>query len=89
MEWISVKDRLPDTDGEYLCVCYFKLCKSQLYKICYFAKDLYEVDEIYFKDEKGKSGFYAYDGEWGYYECRDVTHWMPLPELPKENDYAE
>jgi hypothetical protein len=82
-EWVSVNDRLPDKDGEYLCVIYFKLCKSQLYKICYFAKDLYEVDELYFKDERGKSGFYAYDGEWGYYECSDVTHWMPLPELPK------
>ena len=83
MEWISVNDRLPDTDGKYLCVCNFKLCKSQLYSLCYFAKDLSKVDKYAFKVEKGKSGFYEDDREWGYHECRDVTHWMPLPELPK------
>ena len=25
-----------------------------------------------------------FDSEWGYTEIYNVTHWMPLPELPKE-----
>jgi hypothetical protein len=49
-----------------------------------FAKDLHKVDEFDFKEEKGKSGFYMYDSEWGYSHFRNVTHWMPLPEPPKK-----
>ncbi len=83
MEWISVKDRLPEKDGEYLCIDYFKLFKEQFHRVCYFANDLYEVDELVFADEKGKSGFYKDDRECGYYTLSSITHWMPLPELPK------
>ena len=53
MEWISVKDRLPDTDGEYLCTW------------------------------NGYIGVLIYDREQGYFHHNKVTHWMPLPELPK------
>ena len=29
-------------------------------------------------------GFHFYDSEWGDVTLRDVNHWMPLPEPPKE-----
>lgn len=63
MDWISVKDRMPEDDATYL---------------------------VY-----GRNGYgivfavYYGDGEW--LTCDDltnitrfVTHWMPLPEPPKE-----
>ena len=77
MEWISVNDRLPDTDGYYLCVWY------NFIEVFEFTKDLYKVDKYVFPDFKGKSGFYSCDREWGYIYEDGVTHWMPLPELPK------
>lgn len=30
-------------------------------------------------------GFHFYDSEWGDVTVDDVTHWMPLPEPPKED----
>ena len=77
MEWISVKDRLPETDGYYLCVW------DEIIDIFEFAKDLYKVDKYVFFDKKGQSGFYSCDRDWGLIFEDDVTHWMPLPELPK------
>ena len=77
VKWISVKDRLPDTDGYYLCVW------NETIDVFEFAKNLYKVDKYSFTNKKGKSGFYECDREWGFIEHEDVTHWMPLPELPK------
>lgn len=31
-------------------------------------------------------GFHFYDSEWGDVTVDNVTHWMPLPEPPKEKD---
>jgi hypothetical protein len=82
-EWISVKDRLPEKDGKYLCIRHRKNGIRQFIEVYSFAKNLYKVDEYDFGNHKGKSGFYSYDSEWGYLHQTDVTHWMPLPELPK------
>ncbi len=91
-QWISVKDRLPETNGKYLCADYSKTFEKYFIRVMSFAKDLYKVDEFDFLKEKGKSGFYGCDNEWGYYKCNGVSHWMPLPEPPKkegaENDRA-
>ena len=84
-EWISVKDRLPDSDGRYLvCRSITKSIKS--IGVSKFTKNPYHVDKYDFSEYKGckKPIFYEYDSEWGYCELDDVTHWMPLPELPKE-----
>ena len=93
VEWISVKDRLPETNGKYLCANYSKTLNRYFIEVLSFAKDLHKVDEFDFKEEKGKSGFYMYDSEWGYSHFRNVTHWMPLPEPPKEiegiRDYVD
>ena len=79
-EWISVKDKLPKTNGKYLCVC--DNCGTSFIIIVNFATNLFKVDEYDFAGKR-RRGWYGYDGEWGYYESDDITHWMPLPELPK------
>lgn len=76
--WISVKDRLPEKRGFYLVYCYM-----HSNKVVGFAPVLEDVDMFDFAGVK-ESGWYEYDGETGYYEFMGVTHWMPLPEPPKE-----
>lgn len=61
-QWISVKDRLPEKDGRYLCVWQGKA-----------------VDTIMFLN-----GHFRVYGE---IHDRLVTHWIPLPETPKEVPY--
>lgn len=77
-EWISVKDRLPDKNGRYLC------CRenSKFISIYSFAKNLRKVDKFDFA-EKNRKGWYDYDRDWGHYEVGSVAYWLPLPELPK------
>lgn len=65
MEWISVKDRLPEDDQE--CLVAFKCCED-------FAFDL----STYFASDES----FIYWNDFGL--RRDITHWMPLPEPPKD-----
>jgi hypothetical protein len=67
-EWISVEERLPDKWGKYLA-----------YRKCHFAP---HVDIIRY--DTNRSVWYFFDSEWGDCEVNDITHWMPLPEAPKE-----
>ena len=72
MGWISVKDRLPEN----------------LEKVLF----LWVYDEIL----KNLSVGYMADGEWSIYlpytsfdlngEYIEVTHWMPLPDCPKDKE---
>lgn len=70
--WISVKDRLPE-EGEEVLV--FGQYLNDIPKVL-GVKSRYKGDQ----DWK-----YTWEGsdEWVYRED-DVTHWMPLPEPPKE-----
>ena len=79
-EWISVKDRLPEKDGAYLTVINCFGYHSSI-NVHYFAKDGEAVDEYNLAREKDV--WYFYDSEYGYVSTDSVTHWMPLPELPK------
>lgn len=65
MEWISVKERLPQATGKYLCAVKDK--RGNLWTI---ASDW---------SLEMKSWF----GDYGEIKNK-VTHWMPLPEGPKE-----
>lgn len=74
MEWISVKDRLPDIDKEVLCLCIDSDPKyAPNYYIGQYGKDK-ESNEMSFL-------------EWDNY-CSDLvavvcSYWMPLPQPPK------
>lgn len=57
-EWISVKDRLPETAGWYL-VFY----NGSTMQVAFFKGRKWPFDNHYHK----------------------ITHWMPLPEPPKED----
>jgi len=66
-EWISVKDRLPDENGYYLCeVCFSSVsdCKSYRRMILYWEDNVWIDMPNCFKTRK-------------------PTHWMPLPQPPK------
>lgn len=76
MEWISVNDRLPESNGQYFVCCNDEGCSSG--EGIWYEKDVVVCAEYY-------------DGTWTWYEGTQeydlygiVTHWMPLPEPPKE-----
>ena len=82
-KWIPVSERLPETDGQYLCQVGY--IRTVCFEVLRFSNDLYSVDEYDFEKCKGKNacGFYEYDSEWGHFAV-DVVAWMPLPEPYKE-----
>lgn len=64
-EWISVKERLPQATGKYLCAV-----KDKRGNIWTIASDWSLEMKSWFGD---------------YGEIKNiVTHWMPLPDPPKE-----
>ena len=74
-EWISVKDRLPKSITNKVIV----FCESEEWN-SYIGFGHYE-------DYKGVQTWFNLEtqmpfSEWSY----TVTHWMPLPEPPKEGD---
>lgn len=85
MEWISVKDRLPEFGEQVLWYCIIKWMPE--YKGVSIRQDSLlnhkipvEFDGSFYclNDE---SDFLAYDGD---YHDEVATHWMPLPEPPKQ-----
>lgn len=80
-EWTSVKDRLPNKNTK--CLCYVSNPYGNYITTLTFATDLHEIDKYDFYNQH-RSGFCDYDSEYGWAEYENVTHWMPLPEPPKE-----
>jgi hypothetical protein len=77
---IPVTERLPDDDGEYLVVGnHF----GWWYAVLMFAKDGRKVDEYDFQ-ERWENVWYDFDRDCGHWIYGSVTHWMPLPQTPKE-----
>ena len=81
-QWISVEDRLPEEDLHCLV---FQTYSNK--------RDGYVSLATYFPRFKGlegdpmnsKQAWCKYSSEYGYYDVSEsVTHWMPLPEPPKE-----
>ena len=70
MEWISVKERLPLSSGRYL-----------FYGDEYFTPD--HIGDInHYKTIK--AGYWLF-GDPPWVGNMQFTHWMPLPEPPKED----
>lgn len=70
-EWISTKDRLPENETIVLCWRGRRWCEPE---ICTYG------------DLKGEKCFYYIDDCGFRMKCLrpSITHWMPLPEPPKE-----
>ncbi len=73
MDWISVKDRMPEDQGQSILV-YGILEHHQDHDI-HIARFFIGVNE-----EQGNNQFWEYG--WSY-DISDVTHWMPLPQPPE------
>ena len=82
-QWIPVAERLPEENGNYLVVK--NGYNTRWIDVLSFAKDGRKVDKYDFQ-RKWKNVWYTYDSEYGYITIGSVTHWKPLPELPKENE---
>lgn len=69
--WIPVTERLPEENGYYLC----EVCFSSV-RDCksYRRMILYWEDNVWIDMPN-------------CFKTRNPTHWMPLPQPPKENDY--
>ena len=76
-EWISVEDRLPEKQGRFLVYAQLPTHAGVLL-VNYTPK--YKFGE---KTLMGRAVWFSYDSEWGDYEIKGVTHWMPLPDAPK------
>ena len=67
-KWIPVSERLPETDGRYLCNYHFG---NHRYMTFTRVLDFYATDAVpHFQHTLGDT-------------TMKVTHWMPLPEPPK------
>ena len=82
--WISVKDRLPERAGKYLVVSKTALAELPPHvKTAWFLNNKRDNYQFEYEGEPNEPGFYNGDGEGDWVE-RYVTHWLPLPEPPKE-----
>lgn len=77
MDWISVKDRLPEKSGEYLVYRPPYVCTA------WFAESLCNNPQFEYEGMPDLPGFYNGDGEGDWVEY-GITHWMPLPERPED-----
>ena len=75
-EWISVKKRLPEKDGWYLVYAPGYWGNSKIYGLDGLAYSNFKNNyKVHFGIERGTGR--GWPGI--------VTHWMPLPESPKED----
>ena len=92
MKWISVEDRLPGEDENSICskfLVVIRTCGGAL------PKGYYEYIELAtFMSACEPEARVCWEGNTAYWEFDgneqnqpfEVTHWMPLPELPKEEE---
>lgn len=71
--WISVKDRFPENNVTVLAYC----GKTRKYFVGNATKYHFS-DEVYWRHEGARGAMYTVTSK--------VTHWMPLPEPPKEKN---
>lgn len=70
-KWIPVTERLPDTDVDVLVMVHWRDYPEDM--MCY--------------GRRFKTRWYLWNGELGeLIKGFDITHWMPLPEPPKDGE---
>lgn len=88
--WITVRERLPEKAGAYLVCETWDNGHGVMYnvRVVSYSLNLNNVDEYAFHGKKNKRpGWFDCDSEYGHYETgKDITHWMPLPEFPEEDE---
>ena len=72
-DWISVKDRLPSKEE----------CEKDHGWFIVFRPDL--QDRAGMSRYDGHEKEQNYEHNWRLLIDRDITHWMPLPEIPKKD----
>ena len=75
-QWISVKDRLPDESGLYIT---FGCTAVPVRWLHNFDKDIGKFGAWWNYEPDGKE-----HPRYRFIEAGNITHWMPLPEPPKE-----
>ena len=66
-QWISVKDRLPDKMGKYVC------------RYVFGEEEGYPFEQVLWYYPQLEKPHFQHEGSMGM----RVTHWMPLPQPPK------
>ena len=76
MEWISIKDRLPEDDNNRLK----RILAYGTPTCCGNCEAIPQIQFCVYNRSKQEEGF-----TYGEYSCGlDATHWMPLPDFPKD-----
>ena len=84
IQWVSINDRLPSKDGDYLCSVL--LINNQIsMRIVSYADDLFKISNYDFYNKIGVNGWYEYDSEYGYFIVPNVVAWMSLPTPYRED----
>ena len=90
MEWVSVKKRVPEEKGQYICFIQGfedSMSLDGWYNYIDIVEFGYKVEKIEYEEKRiihvlsNKMDFVINsDG----YISKEVTHWMELPKCPKE-----
>ena len=82
MKWINVKDRLPDFDVPVLCNVAYLNFNKEYYYLSVFKRHNDIEGWLWYQ----WSGYGDLREKSNYDDCDDydITHWMPLPEPPKD-----
>lgn len=83
MEWISVKDKLPELDTRILVYINDKKSEQKIY-ISYLQDHNAFYRELFPEKEEYKVPMMQWESAEGNCFAHNITHWIPLPNQPKD-----